>query len=60
MIVSPLVIFDDLDTDSIIPMLPLLKVKITDELGSIDELNQEWPGYIRKKIHWETIPLLIE
>ena len=38
---------------------PILKVKITDELGSIDELNQEWPGYIRKKIHWETIPLLL-
>ena len=39
---------------------PALMIKITDETGSISELSQEWPGYIRKKIHWETKPLLQE
>ena len=33
---------------------PIIKLIITDELGSISELNQEWPGYIRKKIIWKT------
>jgi len=33
---------------------PILKFKITDELGSIQELNQELLGYMRKKIYWES------
>ena len=33
---------------------PVLNFKIRDELGSIKELNQEWPGMVRPKLKWTT------
>ena len=33
---------------------PVLEFRIIDELGSIKELNQEWPGMIRPKLEWIT------
>ena len=33
---------------------PVLPFRIIDELGSIKELNQEWPGMIRPKLEWIT------
>ena len=38
---------------------PILKFKISDELGSIHELNQELLGYMRKKIYWESKQILL-
>ena len=33
--------------------------KISDELGSIHELNQELLGYMRKKIYWKSKQILL-